>query len=83
MHGPNFSRFPYVNRLFRRLRAVETELEAELTAPQIKALQTDLENINRASRIVPLRHSDLFFALRLHIKQARADLNRRVSEIGR
>lgn len=73
----------YVNRLFRQLRAVEIELEAELTTPQINALQTDLESINRASRIVPLRRSDLFFALRLHIKQAHADLTRRVSEIGR
>ena len=72
----------YLKRLYRRLRAVETELETELTGPRIKALQTDLENINRASRIVPLRHSDLFFALRLHIKQTRADLNRRLIELG-
>jgi hypothetical protein len=71
----------YINKLYRRLRIVETELDAELTTAQIEILKDDLEHINRGSRVVPIRHSDLFFALRLHIKQARADLNRRLTEL--
>jgi hypothetical protein len=71
-----------LTKLYRQLMAVETKLENELTVVQIKALQSDLENINRASRIVPLRHAELFFALRHHIKQTRADLNRRLIELG-
>ena len=71
-----------LNALYRRLRAFESELESELTAPRIEALKAELESINRASRIVPLRHSDRFFALQLHIKQARGDLNRRLLDRG-
>jgi TRAP-type uncharacterized transport system substrate-binding protein len=71
-----------LTRLYRRLRAVEAELEGELDAARADALQRDLESINRAARILPLRHSDMFFALRLHIKEVRADLNRRLAEAG-
>jgi TRAP-type uncharacterized transport system substrate-binding protein len=67
-------------RLYRRLRAVEGELDGELSAARAAALKTDLEGINRAARILPLRHSDMFFALRLHIKEVRADLSRRLVE---
>ena len=67
-------------RLYRRLRAVEGELDGELSAARAAALKTDLEGINRAARILPLRHSDMFFALRLHIKEVRADLSRRLLE---
>ena len=69
-------------RLYRRLRAVEGELEGELSAARAEALQTDLASINRAARILRLRHSDMFFALRLHLKEVRADLNRRLVETG-
>jgi hypothetical protein len=31
-------------------------------AEQVAALQTDLENIDRAANILPLRHSDLFLS---------------------
>ena len=69
-------------RLYRRLRAVEGELEGDLSVARAEALQADLASINRAARILPLRHSDMFFALRLHIKEVRADLNRRLVETG-
>jgi uncharacterized protein len=72
----------HLKKLYGRLRTVEMKLEATLTASQIAALQDDVENIDRASRIVPLRHSDLFFTLRHHIKLTRDDLNRRLVEIG-
>jgi TRAP-type uncharacterized transport system substrate-binding protein len=71
----------YMAKLYRRLRVVETQLQTVLTAPQVAALQTDLENIDRASRILPMRHSDLFFALRLHINLTRTNLASRLVDL--
>jgi TRAP-type uncharacterized transport system substrate-binding protein len=68
----------YLAKLYRRLRLVETELETELTAPQVETLQTDLESINRAARILPLRHLDLFFDLIMHIDLTRTRLAARL-----
>jgi hypothetical protein len=65
-------------KLYGRLRIVETELQTELTAPQLESLQTDLKNVDRAAHILPMRHSDLFFALRLHIDQTRMRLDSRL-----
>ena len=69
----------YMAKLYRRLRLVETELQTELTVPQVEALQTDLKNIDRATHILPMRHSDQFFALRLHIDLTRTRLASRLS----
>jgi TRAP-type uncharacterized transport system substrate-binding protein len=70
-----------LQKLYRRLRAIETELDADLTVPQIEALQTDLENINRAARILPMRHSDLFIDLFMHIRLMRTDLAMRIAAL--
>jgi TRAP-type uncharacterized transport system substrate-binding protein len=70
-----------MNKLYRRLRVVEQELQAELTAPQVVALQTDLENINRAARILPKRNSDLFFDFNRHIESTRTLLASRLVEV--
>ncbi len=53
----------YLNKLYRRLRAVETEMDSELTAVQVEALQINLKDINRAAQILPMRHSDTFIEL--------------------
>ncbi len=66
-------------RLYSRLRLVNARLKGELTADKVAALQDDLEHIDRAANILPLRHSDMFFALRLHIKEVRADLHQRLA----
>lgn len=71
----------YMAKLYGRLRVVETELQAELTAPQVEALQTDLKNIDRATHILPMRHSDQFFALRLHIDLTRTRLASRLVQL--
>ena len=68
----------YLKKLYRRLRAVESELQNELTVPQVESLQTDLESVNRAARILPLRHSDLFFDLIMHIDPTRTRLAARL-----
>jgi TRAP-type uncharacterized transport system substrate-binding protein len=73
----------YMAKLYRRLRLVESDLQFELTAPQVAALHADLKNIDRAARILPMRHSDQFFALRLHVKEIRMGLDqRRVEQSG-
>ncbi len=65
-------------RLYRRLRLVNARLKGELTAEQVAALQDDLENIDRAANILPMRHSDLFFALLMHIDMTRTRLASRL-----
>lgn len=66
-------------KLYRRLREIETELESQLSAAQIEAVQAKLENINRAARILPMRHSDLFINLMAHIRLMRMELASRLA----
>ncbi len=68
-----------LNRLYRRLRAVETEMDSELNAAKVEALQTDLKEINRAAHILPMRHSDTFIDLITHIRVTRAELASRLA----
>ena len=60
--------------LYRELRAVEHELQPGLPADRLAACQGEIERIDHASKALPLRHSDLFFALRNHIELTRARL---------
>jgi len=64
----------YLRRLYRRLRAVENALQVELTVPQVEALQSELADIDRATRAVPMQNSDLYFMLRYHLKQTRSQI---------
>jgi TRAP-type uncharacterized transport system substrate-binding protein len=68
-------------RLYRRLRAVNANLKKELSADQVAALQSDLDHIDRAANILPMRHSDLFFALLMHIDMTRTRLASRLAEL--
>jgi TRAP-type uncharacterized transport system substrate-binding protein len=65
-------------RLYRRLRAVDAQLQKELTAAEVNTLQIDLENISRSANILPVRHSDLFFGLMGHIDLTRTRLAARL-----
>jgi TRAP-type uncharacterized transport system substrate-binding protein len=69
----------HLKNLYRRLRVIETEMEVELTPSRIEALQTDLASIDRAARILPFRHSDLFFPLIMHIDLTRTRLASRLA----
>jgi len=69
----------YLKKLYRRLRAVETEMDAALTAAQLDALQIDLNDINRAAHILPMRHSDTFIDLVTHIRVTRGELASRLA----
>ena len=55
----------YVAKLYRRLRLLEAELQRGPSASEAAKMQTDLESIDRAAKILPMRHSDLFFNLRV------------------
>jgi hypothetical protein len=65
--------------LYQRLRTVETSLQTDLTAAQLDALQSELESIDQAASDlgVPIRHSDLFFDLKIHINHVRERLGLR------
>ena len=70
-----------MRRLYRRLRIVEEAAQRELTAPQVVSLQTELEDIDRTARVLPQRHSDLFFILEHHITLTRTQLASRLVEM--
>jgi TRAP-type uncharacterized transport system substrate-binding protein len=72
-----------LRKLFRQLRSIEAKLRTELTAPEVEALQSDLEEINRAADIFPMRHSDAFFDLIIHIRDTRAELASRLAALSR
>jgi TRAP-type uncharacterized transport system substrate-binding protein len=68
-------------KLYRRLRVVEKESQAELAAPQIATLLSELEAVDQAASILPMRHSDLFFDFNRHIESTRARLVSRLAEV--
>jgi hypothetical protein len=70
-----------MRRLYRRLRIVEEAAQTELTASQVVSLQTELEDIDRTARVLPQRHSDLFFILEHHITLTRTQLASRLVEM--
>jgi TRAP-type uncharacterized transport system substrate-binding protein len=83
---PNLSTWVVRNRmgdLYRRLRSVEAEMQTDLTAAQLDALQADLERIEHSANNlgVPIRHSDLFFDLKTHINLVRQRLGLRRAEL--
>ena len=63
-----------MRRLYRRLRIVENALQAELTVAQVEALQNELTDLDRATSVVPVRNSDLYFMFRYHLDRTRARL---------
>ena len=83
---PNLSTWVVRNRmgdLYRRLRSVEAEMQTDLTAAQLDALQADLERIEHSANNlgVPIRHSDLFFDLKTHTNLVRQRLGLRRAEL--
>jgi hypothetical protein len=68
-----------MRHLYRRLRIVEAKMQTDLTAAQLDALQSDLEEIDQSANNlgVPMRHSDLFFEFKIHINLVRQRLGAR------
>jgi TRAP-type uncharacterized transport system substrate-binding protein len=69
-----------MRKLYRRLRILDKALLMELSIPQLQTLQSDLESIDRAASVVPMRNSDLFFDLRTHVDRTRTHLATRLIE---
>src|SRR6516165_7329545 len=69
-----------LRKLYRRLRDVEDALQQELSVHQLDALLSDLEKIDQAASVVPMRDSDLFFVFRQHLDQTRSRLHSRLVE---
>ena len=69
-----------MRKLYRRLRVVEKAMQEKLTAPRLAALQADLESIDQASAILPMRHSEVFFGLKRDIDSTRVHLASRLVE---
>ena len=65
-----------MRKLYRRLRIIENEMETQLTEAKVAALQSDFDNIVRMARILPMRHSDLFFDFNRHIESTRTRLTK-------
>jgi len=68
----------YAEKLYRRLRTIEAGLKTDLTLSQIKVLEADLEAIDQAAHILPMRRSSLFFDLIMHIDITRKRLDSRL-----
>jgi len=68
-----------MSHLYRRLRTVEANMQTDLTASQLDALQSDLEKIEQSANNlgVPIRRSDLLFELKIHIDHVRQRLGLR------
>jgi TRAP transporter TAXI family solute receptor len=58
-------------QLYQRLRAIDNALQAPLTPAKAEVLQAELDDIERATFAVPMRHSDLYFMLRYHLDRTR------------
>jgi TRAP-type uncharacterized transport system substrate-binding protein len=69
-----------MRKLYRRLRIVEKAMKENLTASQLAALQSDLENIDRVSAVLPMRHSETYFGLKRDIDATRTHLASRLVE---
>lgn len=71
----------YMRNLYRRLRVMDTELQTLLSKSQVGALQTELESIDRATSLLPMRHSDLFLSMKGNVSRARSELASRLAEL--
>jgi hypothetical protein len=69
-----------MRKLYRRLRTVEKAMKDNLAASQLAALQCDLENIDRLSSVLPMRHSETYFGLKRDIDATRIHLASRLVE---
>lgn len=61
-------------RFYQRLRAVEDTIQAGLTAATAEALEAELDDIEKSTSTVAMRHSDLYFMLRYHLDRTRSRL---------
>ncbi len=64
-----------LRKLYRRLRVAENVMQGALTAPELETLENELADLDRATRVVPMRNSDLYFMFRYHLDRTRSRLS--------
>jgi TRAP transporter TAXI family solute receptor len=69
--------------LYRRLRTIEASLQKSVTVPEISALESDLEMLDREIFVlgVPIKHSDLYFMMKSHLNLVRSRIGLRRTEL--
>jgi uncharacterized protein len=65
----------HMEKLYRRLRAIEARLKSDLSGREMEALQADLEGIDQSAHMFPMRRSSLFFDLMMHVNNTRKRLD--------
>jgi TRAP transporter TAXI family solute receptor len=70
----------HITKLYRDLRVLESKLRPDLSAAQLLAYRSDLEAIDRAAGVLPMRHSNIFFELKTQIDLARKRLGPAMAE---
>jgi hypothetical protein len=63
-----------LRKLYRRLRVVENMIQGALTAAELETLENELADLDRATSVVPMRNSDLYFMFRYHLDRTRSRL---------
>jgi hypothetical protein len=69
-------------KLYRELRTLETRLQPGLGPVELAKRLEALENIDRTAAVLPLRHSDLFFDLKMRIELVRQRLDAAIVSVG-
>ena len=69
--------------LYRHLRKIEASLQKNLTAPDIVALEDEIETLDRdiINLGVPTRHSDLYFMIKSHLNLVRTRIGLRRADL--
>jgi TRAP-type uncharacterized transport system substrate-binding protein len=85
-YGPDLYRWLVQYRmrpLYRRLRVIETTLQTATSAPEIAALEGEVESLDRAIHGLgaPVKHSDLYFTLKSHLNLVRTRIGLRHTEM--
>ena len=65
----------HITRLYRDLRLLDGDLRPGISAAKLQEHRSELERIDRAAGVLPLRHSDLFFELKTQIAFTRTRLD--------
>lgn len=71
-----------VRRFYRKLKTIENRLTGEWTVEQLGQLSEEIEAIDREAMPlkIPLRHSDSYFSVKVHINLIRTRLNAKITE---
>jgi TRAP-type uncharacterized transport system substrate-binding protein len=72
----------HIMKLYRDLRNLESGLQSSPGRDELARRFEALKNIDRAAAVLPMRHSDLFFDLKMRIEMVRQRLDAAVVEAG-